>query len=139
MFAFFFPEESFCFSLFFSHSVEQLKQVPSECVLGFGPVPYEAATQIPLPQQRHLRVPFAPEREQLSQNAPQGNALPQTLHGGEGRTGKYNFHDFFSELFLPFLVVCLIKFAEMRKKIAIKWPQCPLVTMNSKHQRGKKK
>lgn len=74
-----------------SHSVEQLKQVPSECVLGFGPVPYEAATQIPFPQQRHLRVPFAPEREQLSQNAPQGNALPQTLHGGEGRTGKFIF------------------------------------------------
>lgn len=75
-----------------SHSVEQLKQVPSECVLGFGSVPYEAtATQIPLPQQRHLRVPFAPEREQLSQNAPQGNALPQTLHGGEGRTGMSIF------------------------------------------------
>lgn len=70
-----------------SHSVEQLKQVPSECVLGFGPVPYEAEMQIPFPQQCHLRVPFAPEREQLSQNAPQGNALPQTLHGGEGRTG----------------------------------------------------
>lgn len=50
--------------------------------------------QIPFPQQCHLRVPFAPEREQLSQTAPQGNALPQTLHGGEGRTGMSVFFPF---------------------------------------------
>lgn len=72
-----------------SHRVEQPEQVPSERVLGLGPVSdaASAAAQVPLPEQRHLRVPLTPEGEQLSQDAPQRNALPQALYGGEGRTG----------------------------------------------------
>lgn len=72
-----------------SHRVEQPEQVPSERVLGLGPVPdaAPAAAQVPLPEQRHLRVPLTPEGEQLSQDAPQRNAFSQDLHGGEGRTG----------------------------------------------------
>lgn len=72
-----------------SHRFEQPQQVPSERVLGLGPVPDAAsAAQVPLPQQCHLRVPFTPKGEQLRQDAPQRNALPQALYGGEGRTGK---------------------------------------------------